>query len=268
MGVSLDFHCTRRWPEGNFRRSSDSFPLDDPGPAGLTLLQYAAKEGQEAPVKLLIQAGASLTAAGGEVGSPAFLAAENGRVKALELLVAAGFPINSTFGEGKTMLAAAAAGKKEAVDFLLKKGADTQSVDQYGRTPLHEALTQGDPDVISLLLGKETRLKEKNKSSYLRAAMGKGDIALLDRLVSMGANPRYQEKDDPYIYTPLHVAVATKRADLVEFLLQLGADPNAHAGGGDAPIHLLMMDGGTDALNILNITTPLSLVATTSSTFF
>ncbi|KAJ1480310.1 ankyrin repeat-containing domain protein, partial [Baffinella frigidus] len=68
-------------------------------------------------------------------------------------------------------------------------------------------------------------------------------------LLSSGAN--IEERGRNGVYSPLHVAVFMGRAQVVEILLEHGADVLAKTSGGDAPLHLafiLPRMAGRDAI--------------------
>jgi ankyrin repeat protein len=69
------------------------------------------------------------------------------------------------------------------------------------------------------------------------------------QLLSIGAN--IEERGRNGVYSPLHVAVFMGRAEVVQVLLEHGADVLAKTSGGDAPLHLafiLPRMAGRDAI--------------------
>ena len=76
-------------------------------------------------------------------------------IECLELLIAAGSNVDEKCSGGRTALHfAIMAGSKNAVAFLLLKGADAGCPDVSGRTPLMEAATRGYCSIIELLLDR------------------------------------------------------------------------------------------------------------------
>ena len=110
------------------------------------------------------------------------------------------------------------AGTAEVARVLLKAGASVSSRDILGYTPLHLASTA---EVARVLLKAGARVSS-------RASVG---------------------------YTPLHRAAAGGRADVVEFLLSVGANAKARDKNGDTPFDVAKLLGtlkGTDAYWLLN----------------
>jgi ankyrin repeat protein len=93
---------------------------------------------------------------------------------------------------------------------LLEANANPDAKDKFGETPLHEAARIGDTAILRLLLKDPAKLRAR-----LEAQSG-----------------------DDRIFTALHAAAHSGRAEAVRFLLDLGADPEAKGTGGFTPLHL------------------------------
>jgi len=70
----------------------------------------------------------------------------------------------------------------------------------------------------------------------LFAAVRRGDVQEVARLLAAGADPNVKDLDG---HTSLHIAAEQCRADLAELLLRHGADPNAKNVRGETPADLL-----------------------------
>ena len=99
---------------------------------------------------------------------------------------------------------AAARGNRAMVDILLDKGADINTQDENGYTPLHRSV---------ICANEETA----------------------QRLVERGAGVNKQDKSSGY--TPLHLAVARCNKNLVSILLEAGADVEIKSQLGVSPLN-------------------------------
>lgn len=143
--------------------------------------------------------------------APLHLAAENGNVKSLELLLAHGAKIDETDrGEAAEtpLMAAAERGQTRAAQFLASKGAKLDATDANGRTVLHYVAAGGAKELAEILLQKGADIEVTDKRGR----------------------------------TPLHAAASGDKRQTMEFLLQKGADPLAFDNDGLTPMHLAMVD--------------------------
>ncbi|KAL9071709.1 MAG: hypothetical protein Q9157_005365 [Trypethelium eluteriae] len=130
-------------------------------------------------------------------------------VDALRLCNGLGADINSRTETGENpLLSACRSGHAEAARYLLHSGSSTSTVDWFGRNVLH----------------------------YLVYLSEEAALELLPLMVQKGADPNQQAQDrtdtTPFVGeafiasgTPLHWAVAFRKAGLCEALLKHGADP-------------------------------------------
>ncbi|XP_063898666.1 ankyrin-3 isoform X2 [Helicoverpa armigera] len=153
----------------------------------------------------------------------------------LELLLTFGANPDSRDRAGLTPLMKAARQRKgmDAVLLLISFGADVNAMadarNDY-RTVMHYAVLSGNPEVVNLMIKQGARVNyecpELSKPSPLDLAILKGDVAMLQMLLAAGAQVNASSS---VIGSPLHVACPdniTNRKEIVQILLESGADPN------------------------------------------
>lgn len=127
-----------------------------------TVLMLAAQQGDVALVDLLLAAGADVDGANDRGGNALMFAATQGHAAVVERLLAAGPTVNAQADNGWTALMLATAKDEQAiVQSLAAAGADVDRADVYGFTPLMRAAEQGNANMMDLLgsLGADPALR-------------------------------------------------------------------------------------------------------------
>jgi len=215
---------------------------------GATPLWLASLNGSAPMVRLLLDAGADPNAALLAGETPVMTAARTGGAEALELLLSAGGDPNAHGSRGQTALMwAAGQGHPAAVGALLRHGADVharsdtwsqvmavpphadpsnqQSVPHGNDTPLLFAARVGDVESARLLIdaGADVNDADAWGVSATTYAAHSGFHELLELLLERGADPNAQEAG----FSPLHAAVMRRDLDMARTLLEHGAEPDA-----------------------------------------
>ncbi|OBT50363.1 hypothetical protein VE04_09948, partial [Pseudogymnoascus sp. 24MN13] len=158
------------------------------------LLLWAAKEGHEAVVKLLIEKNANVESKDSRYGrTPLSWASCNGHEAIVKLLVEKNANVESKDScYGRTPLSfAAGSGHRAVVKLLVQNGADIESKDSHcGLKPVSWASSDGHELVVKLLVEKGTDINVKNGNgrTALQAAAERGHLEVVDRLLAAKAD--------------------------------------------------------------------------------
>ncbi|PGH07939.1 hypothetical protein AJ79_06147 [Helicocarpus griseus UAMH5409] len=233
-----------------------------PARDGYIALDNAASAGHISVVNRLLKLGVN-PAAAQKCGLNALdVLAARGDLKMVRLLVNAGADVSLEDSMGRTAVHyAAAGGHKEMVKFLLAAGADISSVDRYRRSALFNAALGdidgshggkriaiprrdgGNAEVVKLLASFVTELSllDIRGVSVLHALCEKGYIVELQALLDTGLIPI--DIKDIAGFTALHHAVYAGHREVVDMLLDAGADINATDFNGRSLVHIAVIGG-------------------------
>jgi ankyrin repeat protein/beta-lactamase regulating signal transducer with metallopeptidase domain len=181
-------------------------------------------------------------------------AASDGDIEQVKLLISKGADINSKDPDGQTPLHLAARhGQIRVAELLIAKGADVNARDkrgERGETPLYYAADAGWRNVAELLIAKgaDVNARGSGGTTALESAAwrGRGDVAKL--LIAKGAD--VMAKSD-YDYIPLHAAAESGLVEVAELLIAKGSDPDAKDKGGMRPLHLAIGNEPTHMVEVL-----------------
>ena len=158
---------------------------------------------------------------GGRSGeSPLTMAIGRGHLEIARILLEAGADANRRDAFYQSPLDRARS--VEAVELLLKHGANLEAFDRRGLTALELAIERRDEATARILLAHGARVVlAQGKDPFLPAAQ-KGDVALIRLLLAAGADPR-----NPPTRAIPELMERGDDAGAVKLLLDAGADPNA-----------------------------------------
>lgn len=177
---------------------------------GNTPLIFAARSGDLATTRLLVEAGADVNRVSAFGISPAIMSIHGGNAQVLDLLLSAGADTESSAAGHTALHAAVLRGNLEAVEVLLRHGADMeallerptparrQSTDYnfhnslLGATPLWLAARFSEPDIMAALLAAGADAQVVNNVQFPAERLGEnfikeeGPINLLMAAVGLG----------------------------------------------------------------------------------
>ncbi|MGH3738740.1 MAG: ankyrin repeat domain-containing protein [Micromonosporaceae bacterium] len=197
-------------------------------PLGATPLGYVAMmrydtidgtwrdvEGTGALARALLEAGAPVEGAPGDLETPLMTAASYGDAEVAKVLVEAGASLTATasptaggVANGTALRHAAVFGMHEVADVLLAAGASDL---------VHAAATGSITDMLT------PATPEADRVAALRIAAERGRLNVVDELLASGTPIDGVDRDGS---TALHAAAYSGRADSVAHLLHAGADPS------------------------------------------
>jgi ankyrin repeat protein len=220
---------------------------------GTTALHWTSYRDDLESTDLLLRAGAKVNAANDLGATPLWNASQNGSVALVKRLLEAGANPNLALLAGETpVMVAARSGYPEVVELLLAKGGNANAHGTRGQTALMWAVSQQHPDVVKVLIAHGVDLKARSDvwsevmavpphgylpynlkiphggETALMFAARVGDLASARLLVAAGANVN---DADAWGVSATTLAAHSGFTDLVLFLLDKGADPNAAPNG-------------------------------------
>jgi len=212
---------------------------------GSTALHAATRAGNEDFVKYLVDNGAEVNLVGGQRRRTVFQeAAEVGNFEIVQYLVEKGANINAEDSEQYTALhRASIAMNSNVVKFLVKKGSDANVAGGLRRRPvLQDAALRGGFEIVKCLIENGANVTAQDSEGYtaLHRAMLTYQLNVVEYLLQHGAD--IELRGGPRQETPLHVA-ARKGKYMVKLLVNNGADLNAVDRAGYTALHKSMMAG-------------------------
>lgn len=225
---------------------------------GATALHWASYRDHLALADRLLRAGARVNATNDLGATPLWAACLNGSEAMVRRLLEAGADPNLALLAGETpLMVAARVGAAPVVAQLLAKGAKVNVDATRGQTALMWAVAQKHPDVVKLLIdgGADVHARSKawsqvmavsphgmlqynknvphgNDTALLFAARN-GDLVSAKLLIAAGANVN---DADAWGVSAVAFAAHAGYPDILDLLLENGADPNTN-GGGFTPLH-------------------------------
>ena len=204
---------------------------------GDTPLHLAALNGYDHIIDVLIENGAEIHAVNNEYKfTPLHYAVNKGHAFATEALIENGANLNMKDVDGDTPLHLAAyRGNEEIMRLLIENGVDIDATNEYSFTSLHSAILKGNGDIVRFLVAKGANLnmKDKDGDTPLHLAVIKENEDIVRLLIAHEVVDINATND--LIETPLHKAAQLGNMNVMEILIENGADENAIDLDGNTP---------------------------------
>uniref|UniRef100_A0A7N5ZQC5 SOCS box domain-containing protein n=1 Tax=Anabas testudineus TaxID=64144 RepID=A0A7N5ZQC5_ANATE len=207
--------------------------VDQTGPLSRTALHECAFLGLENFVHLLLESGANPNACDIKKKTPLALAAQNGHLKVVEVLLQKGAHVWCESESGTILFEAAASGNPDIISLLLEHGADPNQPLYSGHLPIHRVAYHGHRLALEHLIPvtKMSAVKESGMSPLHSAAAG-GHAHCVEILLKAGydpnfmLHPRVRRNYDDERRSALFFAVSNNDLQCTRLLLEAGAMVN------------------------------------------
>lgn len=204
-------------------------------------------EGNRAIIDLLLENGADVNYTHSLFGSPLLLAILGNETELADYYLSIGAdptlvcPYLSQAYPGTVgipVLDAALVGEGEMLGVMKKYGADLNYIGPEGLTTIHVAIKQGRPNVLNYLLQENPNLNAVWRKVYtpLNLAISVESDEMVLKLLEAGANPLFENENEG---TSLMFAIEKGNLDIIDILIEKGADVNKADKSGCTPIQNL-----------------------------
>ena len=159
----------------------------------------------------------------------------------------AGLPLSAQAGAYEDMETAMIGRNTSAVIDLLRRGMDVNTINPQGDTLLIQAVREDIPELVDALLKRRPRLDFRNRSgeTAISIAAYLGKLEYVRKLAEAGARLDFPG------WPPLAYAAFNNHPQVVEYLIEKGANINARTETGATPLYLASRYGHTDVVKLL-----------------
>ena len=219
---------------------------------GYTVLHRASEWGHDDVVQLLLKTGQyGIRSIAADGMTPLMLAAINGHISTTALLILRIYISGCSCDY--ELYDACEKGYIQAVHSFLRCGANPSVAKENGWTPLIVASYEGHTKVVTALLNSEHDIVNAQTLHSGRTALSSacqyGDYDTASALLKAKADPNLQTKQNKW--TPLTIAAKKGHTNIVQLLLEHGADINYGSITGATALIVASEHGYTDIAKIL-----------------
>jgi hypothetical protein len=174
--------------------------------------------------------------------TPLMVAAGEGHLNAVEVMVVRGANVNARDIDGETALMyAASQGNSDVVDYLLKNGANPRLVSHTGLTLIHCLVRGENLDLIDVLVraGVDINAVEGVHDTALHIAVRKKSVPMVTKLLEYGCNPKIP---DALGNSPLITSIVLVDYTMFQLLLPLSEKNHRNLENKSAMMYALDLD--------------------------
>ena len=204
-------------------------------------------------VRALINAGINVNVKLNIYDTPLTLAARNVHNEIVKMLLEANAEINvhDDWDRYTPLIRAAESNNKALVQMLIGAGADVNAQNIFHKTALYYAVKSGNKDTVEVLLnaGADCNIKIYEGDTVLFIAVLHQYKEIVKQLLNAGADPNNIRDNNSW--TALADAVYTGDFELVQMLMNAGANVNAKFGSGNTALSIAIQRKQFHLLDLL-----------------
>lgn len=213
-----------------------------------TPLMYAAQHGHAEMTGLLLAAGADLNFSNQDGETPLYWAVRNGQVDMVREFLETGVDVDAS-EEWPGMYTAAYYGQGDVVRLFLERKVNVEKCGPNQWTPLHAAYDSPEVSRILLVGGAEVDTGNQEGQTPLVLAAFYEITDTITVLLNHEADPLHQESCG---CTPLHYLVADEHVDVVRKMLKSAKEsPDIKNDGGYTPLWLAVENGSVKIVELM-----------------
>ncbi|XP_055544901.1 transient receptor potential channel pyrexia [Wyeomyia smithii] len=206
-------------------------------------LHYAVQRNSRKCVELLLTNGANPNTPQVYTQTPLHVAASNGFVDIMKLLLDHGADARSQYGKKKITALHLASSENylECVELLITAGADIDARNQDQQTPLHLACLSQCHETVTYLIEQKADVHAvyRDGRTALHASIVK-ESRFWDCTLSLLKAKVDVNRADNFGYTPLHIAALNEFSSCAFMLIEYGADLTARTNGGVSALSFII----------------------------
>lgn len=192
----------------------------------------ACKKGDIETVKRLIGDGLSVELRDDSNSSLLGIAMRKGHIELVKFLLDKGAEINAISSAGRTpLMQACGSGYFEIVKLLVEREADINLKNRQGETALYLASRRGSLEIVKLLLenGADMKVESRTGRTAFVVACISGHLQVAKILLDYDSSIRSQK--NMLSETLIDLSTLKNAEEMLDFLIELGADINHSSGG-------------------------------------